>query len=239
MREAWTGVGTALITPFTKTGDLDEPAIRRLARRQIDAGVHFLVPCGTTGETPTLSDAEKRRVVELVVEEANGQVPVMAGAGGNTTRKGRPRGQGDQRAGATGLLSVTPNNKPRPGAVPAFLGRGGTPLPSCSPASPGTGAAWTRHRGAARPRVIGVGSVGNISRWPGSCGPSGRFPCAVRRRCHHHSADGNRRAGIISVASGRIGEWQMVRRRNAGLPGAATAQRLLLLLVNFIESTPA
>ena len=84
---AFTGVGTALITPFTRIGALDEPAIKRLARRQIDAGVHFLVPCGTTGETPTLSEAERRRVVELVVEEAAGQVPVLAGAGGYDTKE--------------------------------------------------------------------------------------------------------------------------------------------------------
>ena len=65
MRTMFTGVGTALVTPFTKSGALDEAAIKRLARRQIDSGVHFLVPCGTTGETPTLSPAERRRVVEL------------------------------------------------------------------------------------------------------------------------------------------------------------------------------
>ena len=64
MRTPFTGVGTALITPFTKSGALDEPAIKRLARRQIERGVHFLVPCGTTGETPTLSAAERRRVVD-------------------------------------------------------------------------------------------------------------------------------------------------------------------------------
>ena len=70
MRTPFTGCGTALVTPFDSSGALDEAAIRRLARRQIEAGVHFLVPCGTTGETPTLSAAERRRVVELVVEEA-------------------------------------------------------------------------------------------------------------------------------------------------------------------------
>src|SRR5690606_6407486 len=86
MRTPWTGVGTALVTPFTSNGALDEGGVRKLARRQIDAGVHFLVPCGTTGETPTLSAAERRRVVELVVEEAAGQVPVMAGAGGYDTK---------------------------------------------------------------------------------------------------------------------------------------------------------
>ena len=87
MRTMFTGVGTALITPFTKSGALDEPAIKRLAKRQIDNGVHFLVPCGTTGETPTLSAAERRRVVELVLEAADGRVPVMAGAGGYDTQE--------------------------------------------------------------------------------------------------------------------------------------------------------
>ena len=73
MRTAFTGVGTALITPFSKGGALDEAAVKRLAKRQIDAGVHFLVPCGTTGESPTLTHREKLRVVELVVEEAAGK----------------------------------------------------------------------------------------------------------------------------------------------------------------------
>jgi len=70
MRKEFTGVGTALVTPFTKTGAVDEAAVRKLARRQVDAGVHVLVPCGTTGETPTLSPTERRRVVEIVAEEA-------------------------------------------------------------------------------------------------------------------------------------------------------------------------
>ncbi|MGE3276777.1 MAG: 4-hydroxy-tetrahydrodipicolinate synthase [Vicinamibacterales bacterium] len=115
MRTQWTGVGTALITPFTAGGALDEAGIRRLARRQIDAGVHFLVPCGTTGETPAMSAAERRRVVELVVEEANGKVPVLAGAGGNSTRDVVAAAKEMQAAGADGLLSVTPYyNKPTP-----------------------------------------------------------------------------------------------------------------------------
>ena len=70
MRQTWTGCGTALVTPFTRDGALDEPGVRRLARRQIEAGIHFLVPCGTTGETPTLSAIERRRVVEITLEEA-------------------------------------------------------------------------------------------------------------------------------------------------------------------------
>ena len=81
MRTPFTGCGTALVTPFTSSGAVDEAAVRRLAKRQADAGVHFLVPCGTTGEAPTLSAAERRRVVELVVAEVGARVPVLAGAG--------------------------------------------------------------------------------------------------------------------------------------------------------------
>ena len=113
MRTTWTGCGTALVTPFTTDGAIDEPAIRRLARRQIDAGMHFLVPCGTTGESPTLSREEKRRVVELVVAEAAGKVPVLAGAGGYDTHEVIEAVQEMAAAGAQGILSVTPYyNKP-------------------------------------------------------------------------------------------------------------------------------
>lgn len=115
MRKLWTGCGTALVTPFDREGNVDEAAVRRLARRQIEAGIHFLVPCGTTGESPTLSEDERVRVVELVVEEAGGQVPVLAGAGGYDTRKIIHVARRMQAAGADGLLSVTPYyNKPTP-----------------------------------------------------------------------------------------------------------------------------
>jgi 4-hydroxy-tetrahydrodipicolinate synthase len=113
MRTPFTGVGTALITPFTRDGSLDEPAVKRLARRQIDAGVHFLSPCGTTGEAPTLTHRDKLRVVELVLEEAAGKVPVLAGAGGYDTREIVELARDMERVGANGLLSVTPYyNKP-------------------------------------------------------------------------------------------------------------------------------
>jgi 4-hydroxy-tetrahydrodipicolinate synthase len=113
MRTRFTGLGTALITPFRKDGSVDEDAVKRLVRRQIDAGVHFVSPCGTTGEAPTLSHAEKLRVVELVVEEANGQVPVLAGAGGYDTREVIALARDLERVGVDGLLSVTPYyNKP-------------------------------------------------------------------------------------------------------------------------------
>ena len=113
MRTNWTGVGTALVTPFTRSGELDESAVRRLGRRQIDAGVHFLVPCGTTGENPTLSDRERVRIVEILVDEASGRVPVLAGAGGYDTREVIHLADEMRKAGAAGLLSVTPYyNKP-------------------------------------------------------------------------------------------------------------------------------
>jgi 4-hydroxy-tetrahydrodipicolinate synthase len=113
MPRLWTGCGTALVTPFSRDGSVDQAGVRRLAKRQIDAGIHFLVPCGTTGESPTLSDEERFRVVELVVEEAAGKVPVLAGAGGYDTREVIRSAQQMKRLGAAGILSVTPYyNKP-------------------------------------------------------------------------------------------------------------------------------
>ncbi len=115
MNERWSGCGTALITPFSETGEVDEAAVSRLARRQIEAGVHFLVPCGTTGESPTLSHDEKLHVVELVASEASGRVPVLAGAGGYDTAAVVTLARDMVQAGADGILSVTPYyNKPTP-----------------------------------------------------------------------------------------------------------------------------
>jgi 4-hydroxy-tetrahydrodipicolinate synthase len=109
----FTGCGTALVTPFLPDLSLDEKALRQLVRRQIDAGINFLVPCGTTGESPTLSNAEQRRVVEITVEEARGKVPVVAGAGGNNTAHVIEMARAFQAAGAEGILSVAPYyNKP-------------------------------------------------------------------------------------------------------------------------------
>jgi len=85
MRLPFTGCGTAMVTPFKRDGSLDEAGVTRLAKRQVDGGVHFLVPCGTTGEVPTLTDEEQVRIVELVVAVAKGRVPVLAGAGGYNT----------------------------------------------------------------------------------------------------------------------------------------------------------
>jgi 4-hydroxy-tetrahydrodipicolinate synthase len=109
----FTGCGTALVTPFRRDQSLDEETLRRLVRRQIEAGIDFLVPCGTTGESPTLTRAEHLRVVEITVEEADGKTPVLAGAGGYNTHEVIELAQQLERMGVNGLLSVTPYyNKP-------------------------------------------------------------------------------------------------------------------------------
>jgi 4-hydroxy-tetrahydrodipicolinate synthase len=109
----FTGCGTALVTPFRSDGSLDEETLRRLVRRQIDAGVDFLVPCGTTGESPTLSHQEHLRVVEITIQEAAGRIPVLAGAGGYDTAHVIRLVAELKALGASGILSVTPYyNKP-------------------------------------------------------------------------------------------------------------------------------
>ena len=115
MRTPFTGLGTALVTPFHGDGSVDETTVQRLARRQVEAGIHFVSPCGTTGEAPTLSRDEKVRVVELVVQAVDGRVPVLAGAGGYDTREVITLAREFERVGADGLLSVTPYyNRPSP-----------------------------------------------------------------------------------------------------------------------------
>ena len=252
MRTQFTGVGTALITPFTRSGALDEAGIRRLARRQIDAGVHFLVPCGTTGETPTLSEAERRRVVELVVDEAAGKVPVLAGAGGYDTKEVAHAAREMHKAGATGLLSVTPYyNKPTPeGLFQHFTAvADATPLPIMLYNVPGrTGCnidEATCAKLATIPTVIGVKEAsGNIQQMVEICKAvpvdflvmSGDDAVTLPLM-----AVGGR--GIISVASNEIpGEMvQMVEAAERGDYGAARAVHMRivpLMLGNFVESNP-
>jgi 4-hydroxy-tetrahydrodipicolinate synthase len=109
------GCGTALVTPFRSDLSLDEETLRRLVIRQLESGIHFLVPCGTTGENPTLAREEHLRVVEIALEECKGKVPVLAGCGGNDTREVVELARDLEGLGADGLLVVTPYyNKPTP-----------------------------------------------------------------------------------------------------------------------------
>jgi 4-hydroxy-tetrahydrodipicolinate synthase len=102
-----------MVTPFHPDGSLDEATLRLLVQRQIDAGIDFLVPCGTTGESPTLSHQEHLRVVEITLELAKGRVAVLAGAGGYNTAEVIALAQELAAMGVDGILSVTPYyNKP-------------------------------------------------------------------------------------------------------------------------------
>jgi 4-hydroxy-tetrahydrodipicolinate synthase len=252
MRDAWTGVGTALITPFTSSGAVDEAGVKRLARRQIDGGVHFLVPCGTTGETPTLSEAERRRVVELVVEEARVEVPVLAGAGGYDTKEVVHAAREMHKAGAAGLLSVTPYyNKPTPeGLFQHFSAVAeATPLPIVLYNVPGrTGCnmdAPTVARLATIPNVVGVkeasGNVQQMAEILRAVPPDFVVLSGDDALTLPLMAIGGR--GIISVASNEIPSEmaQMVEAAERGDFAKARAlhHRLLpLLLGNFIEPNP-
>src|ERR1700676_4180324 len=113
MFKGFPGCGTAMVTPFQKDLSLDEEALRVLIRRQIAGGINFLVPCGTTGESPTLSHQEHLRIVAITIEEAKGKVPVLGGAGGYDTHKVIEMAREIERLGADGILSVSPYyNKP-------------------------------------------------------------------------------------------------------------------------------
>lgn len=117
-----TGCGTALVTPFARDGSVDERALRNLVDWQIAEGIHFLVPCGSTGEAATMTPAEHRRVVEIVVEQAAGRVPVVAGAGSNDTKRAVATSREMKAAGATHLLHVSPmyNKPPQRGIIAHF-----------------------------------------------------------------------------------------------------------------------
>jgi 4-hydroxy-tetrahydrodipicolinate synthase len=252
MRTQFTGVGTALITPFTKSGALDEAGVKRLAQRQIDLGIHFLVPCGTTGETPTLSAAERRRVVELTLEAAAGRVPVMAGAGGYDTSEVVHAAKEMASLGVQGLLSVTPYyNKPTPEGLYQHFSKiaEATALPIVLYNVPGrTGCnidAATCARLATIPNVVGVKEAsGNITQMVEVCR-------AVPKDFLVLSGDdaltlplmaiGGR--GLISVASNII-PAEMSRMIEAAERGDFAAARQMhhrlvpLMLGNFVESNP-
>jgi 4-hydroxy-tetrahydrodipicolinate synthase len=252
MRQAFTGCGTALVTPFTRSGALDETGVRRLARRQIEAGIHFLVPCGTTGETPTLTSEERLRVVEIVVAEAKGKVPVLAGAGGYNTHEVIEVAQQMARAGADGILSVAPYyNKPTPEGLYQHYKAiaDAVPLPIIVYNVPGrTGVnvdVATIVRLSAVPNVVGVKEAsGNVTQMCEICGAvpddflvlSGDDALTLPVM-----AIGGR--GIVSVASNEVPAemTRMVEFAEAGDFAAARRlhrELLPLMQVNFIESSP-
>jgi 4-hydroxy-tetrahydrodipicolinate synthase len=173
MTKRFSGCGTAMVTPFAADGSVDEPALRSLVDWQIAEGIHFLVPCGSTGEAVTMTAAEQRRVVEIVVEQARGRVPIVAGAGSNDTRKAIEQSREMKAAGATHLLHVSPmyNKPPQRGILAHFRAvADSTELPIILYNVPGrTGSnmeARTTLALAELPNVIGIkeasGNVGQI-----------------------------------------------------------------------------
>ena len=248
----FTGVGTALVTPFTLSGEVDEAAVRRLGRRQIDAGISFLVPCGTTGENPTLTDAERVRMVEILVDEAHGKVPVLAGAGGYDTREVIHLAALMKRAGAAGLLSVTPYyNKPtQEGLVLHYRAiADSTDLPIVVYNVPGRAGVnvepSTLVRLAAIPNIIGVKEAsGSISQMIDVCRlvPSDFIVLSGDDALTLPlMAIGGR--GVISVASNEIPADMVEMVRAAARGDFATARavhnRILpMMQINFIESNP-
>ncbi|HLI86050.1 MAG TPA: 4-hydroxy-tetrahydrodipicolinate synthase [Bryobacteraceae bacterium] len=248
----FTGCGTALVTPFRGDQSLDEETLRRLVRRQIDAGINFLVPCGTTGESPTLSHAEHLRVVEITLEEANGAVPVLAGAGGYNTREVIELARELEDMGANGILSVTPYyNKPTPEGlyqhyhaiasavdlpiiVYSIQGRTGI---NVEPA--------TLARLAKIPNIIGVkeasGNIAQMANILGTLPPEFTVLCGDDPITLALMALGGK--GVISVVSNQI-PAEMTQLAQACLRGDFAAARqiqnryLPLMNINFVESNP-
>jgi 4-hydroxy-tetrahydrodipicolinate synthase len=119
MKERLAGCGTALVTPFARDGSVDERALRALVEWQIEQGIHFLVPCGSTGEAATMTADEQQRVIAIVAESARGRVPIVAGAASNDTKRAIALSKGARSAGATHLLHTSPmyNKPPQRGII--------------------------------------------------------------------------------------------------------------------------
>lgn len=248
----WAGCGTALITPFDEKGRIDFGALERLVDWQIREGIDFLVPCGTTGESATLSGSERKSVTAAVVKAASGRVPILAGAGGNHTAKSVFWARDAAAAGANGILSVSPMyNKPSPeGLFRHFsLIAEATELPLVVYNVPGrTGSdldVETIRRLAEIPRVVGLKEASP------NFGKIARLMTVLPEDFVVYSGEdstalalialGGR--GVISVASNEIPR-EMTALIRAALNGeweeARSLQRewLPLMEMNFWESSP-
>jgi 4-hydroxy-tetrahydrodipicolinate synthase len=246
------GCGTALVTPFKTDQSLDEETLRRLVRRQIEGGIHFLVPCGTTGENPTLSRQEHLRVVEITLEEARGKVPVLAGAGGNNTREVVSLARDLEALGADGLLVVTPfYNKPTPDGLVEHFGAvaRATRLPIVVYNVPGrTG---LNVEPATLARLAQIETVIGVKEASGNISQMATIFQVVPKDFAVLSGDDAVTVplialggvGVISVASNEV-PFAMSRLTSLCLegdfPGAVEVHRRLhaLMEINFIESNP-
>jgi 4-hydroxy-tetrahydrodipicolinate synthase len=246
------GCGTALVTPFHGDGSLDEAAFRALVRRQIDAGIDFLVPCGTTGESPTLRPEEHLRVVEITLEESDGRTPVLAGAGGYNTHEVIELAAEVADLGADGILSVTPYyNKPTQDGLlqhyAAIEKAVGIPIIVYSV----QGRTGVNVEPATVKKLAALEGIAGIKEASGNVNQMGRICAEAPADFAVLSGDDSLTLpllslgghGLISVASNVIPK-QMTELVKAGLDGAFSACReihrrwLPLMDVLFVESNP-
>ena len=247
------GCGTALVTPFQRDGSVDEMALRQLVRWQVDSGIDFLLPCGTTGETPTLSHDEWLRVIDVTIEAAQGRVPIMAGATSNNTQDAVAKvREVSAREGVDVILSATPYyNKPtqegvyqhfkaiaeaseKPLVLYNIAGRTGTNIETP-----------TLRRLAEIPNIIGVKEAsGNISQIAEVCATLPEdFLVFSGDDAITLAVIGLGGVGIISVVSNEI-PAEMTRLTQAALANKWDVARLIfrkylpLMQANFMESNP-
>src|SRR5215471_13230084 len=247
------GCGTALVTPFRQDGSIDEAALRQLVRWQVDSGIDFLLPCGTTGETPTLTHDEWLRVIDVTIESAGGRVPIMAGATSNNTREAVAKAkEASSRADVDYILTATPYyNKPtqegiylhfkaiaeastKPLILYNIAGRTGTNIETP-----------TLARLAEIPNIIGVKEAsGNIAQIAEVCATLPEdFLVFSGDDAITLAVIGLGGVGIISVVSNEI-PAEMTRMTQAALAGKWDMAHLIfrkyfpLMQANFIESNP-
>lgn len=246
------GCGTALVTPFRGDFSLDEETLRKLVRRQANAGVHFLVPCGTTGENPTMTRKEHMRVVEITLEEAKGQLPVLAGAGGYNTAEVIGLARELEAVGVDGLLSVTPYyNKPtQEGLYQHYRAiAGATRLPIVLYNVPGR--CGTNLEPATVARLAKIENIVGIKEASGNIGQMGAVLNAVPEEFSVLAGDDSVALplfalggkGVISVASNEVPR-EMTLLCECGLAGDFAGARAIhrkylpLMEINFVESNP-
>lgn len=246
------GCGTAIVTPFRNDGAVDEQTLRRLVRRQIEGGVHFLVPCGTTGENPTMTREEHLRVVEITLKEAKGRVPVLAGAGGYNTAEVIGLARELEAMGADGLLSVTPYyNKPtQEGLYQHYRAiAGATRLPIILYNVPGR--CGTNLEPATVARLAKIENIVGVKEASGNIGQMAAVLNAVPDEFSVLAGDDSVALplfalggkGVISVAANEI-PLEMAELCKCGLAGDFVGARAIhrkylpLMEINFVESNP-
>src|SRR5215470_12848060 len=246
------GCGTAIVTPFRNDFSLDEQTLRKLVKRQIEGGIHFLVPCGTTGENPTMTHQEHLRVVEITLEEAKGRAPVLAGAGGYNTTEVMELARELEALGADGLLSVTPYyNKPtQEGLYQHYYAiAGATRLPIVLYNVPGR--CGTNLEPATIARLAKIENIVGVKEASGNIGQMAAVLNAIPDDFSVLSGDDSITLplfalggkGVISVAANEIPR-EMAQLCERGLAGDFAGARailrkyLALLEINFVEANP-